>query len=37
MRGLQCALDNYEAYMTTVESDKEAEMWIADLRYRLGN
>jgi Flp pilus assembly protein TadD len=34
---LQCALDNYEAYMTTVESDKEAEMWIADLRYRLGN
>lgn len=34
---LQCALDNYEAYMTTVVSDKEAEMWIADLRYRLGN
>ena len=34
---LQCALDNYEAYMTTVDSDKEAEMWIADLRYRLGN
>jgi Flp pilus assembly protein TadD len=34
---LQCALDNYEAYMTTVVSDEEAEMWIADLRYRLGN
>ena len=34
---LQCALDNYEAYMTTVDSDEEAEMWIADLRYRLGN
>jgi len=34
---LQCALDNYEAYMTTVDGDEEAEMWIADLRYRLGN
>lgn len=33
---LQCALDNYEAYMTTVVSDEEAEMWIADLQYRLG-
>jgi tetratricopeptide (TPR) repeat protein len=32
---LECALDNYEAYMTTVPGDKEAEMWIADLRYRL--
>jgi Flp pilus assembly protein TadD len=33
---LQCALDNYEAYMTTVPIDKEAEMWIADIRARLG-
>ena len=33
---LRCALDHYEAYMTTVVSDKEAEMWIADIRYRLG-
>jgi Flp pilus assembly protein TadD len=34
---LQCALENYEAYMTTVVSDEEAAMWIADIRYRLGN
>jgi Flp pilus assembly protein TadD len=33
---LECALDNYEAYMTTVPVDKEAEMWIADIRTRLG-
>jgi Flp pilus assembly protein TadD len=33
---LRCALENYEIYMTTVESDEEATMWIADLRYRLG-
>jgi len=33
---LQCALDNYEAYMTTVPVDEEAEMWIADIRARLG-
>jgi Flp pilus assembly protein TadD len=32
---LQCALDNYEAYMKTVPGDKEAEIWIADLRYRI--
>ena len=32
---LQCALDNYEAYMKTVPSDEEASMWIADIRYRL--
>lgn len=33
---LQCALENYEAYMTTVPEDDEATMWIADLRTRLG-
>ena len=33
---LQCALDNYEAYMTTVPVDDEAEMWMADIRTRLG-
>jgi len=33
---LNCALENYEAYMTTVPSDDEASMWIADIRYRLG-
>jgi len=33
---MHCALDNYEAYMTTVPSDDEASMWIKDLRYRMG-
>lgn len=33
---LDCALENYEAYMTTVPSDEEATMWIADIRQRLG-
>lgn len=33
---LECALDNYEAYMATVTEDDEASMWIADLRQRLG-
>ena len=32
---LECALENYEAYMKTVPSDEEASMWIADIRYRL--
>ena len=34
---LQCALGNYEAYMETVPEDDEAEMWIADLRLRMGD
>ena len=33
---LSCALGNYEAYMATVPSDDEVSMWIADLRYRIG-
>lgn len=33
---LQCALDNYEAYMTTVPEDGEASIWIADVRLRMG-
>lgn len=33
---LHCALGNYEAYMATVPSDEEASMWIADIRYRIG-
>ena len=33
---LNCALANYEAYMTTVSSDDEASMWISDIRNRLG-
>lgn len=32
---LDCALDNYEAYMETVPGDEEASMWIADIRSRL--
>lgn len=33
---LDCALDNYEAYMTTVPEDAEASIWIADIRMRMG-
>lgn len=33
---LACALANYEAYMTTVAGDEEADMWMADVRYRAG-
>lgn len=33
---LNCALENYEAYMATVLSDDEASMWVTDLRYRMG-
>ena len=33
---LNCALQNYEAYMATVTSDEEATMWIADIRQRMG-
>ena len=33
---LQCALENYEAYMATVPGDAEASMWIADIRNRIG-
>jgi Flp pilus assembly protein TadD len=33
---LGCALENYEAYMATVSSDAEAEMWMRDIRSRLG-
>lgn len=32
---LNCALNNYEAYMATVPSDEEAAMWIADIRMRM--
>ncbi len=33
---LECALENYEAYMSTVPADDDVEMWIADIRVRLG-
>lgn len=32
---LDCALENYEAYMVTVPGDEEAAMWIADVRNRI--
>ncbi len=33
---MDCALENYEAYMATVHADDEASMWLRDLRYRMG-
>ena len=33
---LDCALENYEAYMATVPGDDEASMWISDIRSRIG-
>ena len=32
----QCAMDNYEAYMETVPNDAEVDIWMADLRIRMG-
>lgn len=32
---LNCAKQNYEAYMATVPSDEQASMWIKDLEYRM--
>jgi tetratricopeptide (TPR) repeat protein len=33
---LECALENYQAYMATVSSDDEVAMWMTDIRRRLG-
>ena len=33
---LDCAISNYEAYMTTVRSDDEAAMWLKTARFRAG-
>ena len=33
---LECAVENYEAYMTTVDSDDEAAMWLKNARFRSG-
>jgi tetratricopeptide (TPR) repeat protein len=33
----QCAMQNYEAYMQTVPNDAEVDIWMADLRLRMGN
>ena len=32
-----CAMQNYEAYMATVPNDAEVDIWMADLRLRMGN
>lgn len=32
---LQCALENYEAYMLTVPGDDEVTIWMADVRNRM--
>jgi Flp pilus assembly protein TadD len=34
---LKCALRNYEAYMAVAPDDQEAQMWVADIRNRVGN
>ena len=33
---MDCALQNYEAYMATVHRDDEVSMWLRDIRYRMG-
>jgi Flp pilus assembly protein TadD len=37
MGDFDCALEQYEAYMATVQADAEASMWITDLRNRMEN
>jgi Flp pilus assembly protein TadD len=31
---LKCAVENYEAYMATVDGDDEAAMWLKNARFR---
>jgi Flp pilus assembly protein TadD len=33
---LECALENYRAYLASVDGDAEAEIWVADIENRLG-
>jgi len=33
---LTCALENYQSYSQAIPNDKEAAMWVADLRNRIG-
>lgn len=35
LKDLQCALEQYQAYIATAPGDEEAEMWLADLRNRM--
>ncbi len=32
----ECAVENYEAYMATVDSDDEADLWLKNARFRAG-
>jgi Flp pilus assembly protein TadD len=32
---LKCALENYQAYLEMAPDDKDAEMWLADIRNRI--
>jgi len=34
---LQCALENYEAYIAIAPDDKETRMWVADIRSRVAD
>jgi Flp pilus assembly protein TadD len=33
---VECAVENYEAYMATVDSDDEAALWLKNARFRAG-
>ena len=37
LRDLKCALDQYEQYQGYVPDDKTVNIWIADLKRRMGN
>ena len=36
LREYECAIDHYKTYATSAPNDKSVEIWIADLRKRLG-
>ena len=36
LNDLDCAVDNYEAYMATVDNDDEAELWLKNAKFRAG-
>lgn len=36
LKDLDCAIENYEAYMATVDNDDEAEGWLKNARFRAG-